>query len=151
MELNNYDTNDPGERAAISFSLNFRSGVPPYMQIIQQVETALRLGHLRIGDRLPKVKDAAASLAVNPNTVMKAYRELEVRGIAIGRQGVGKFISAVPETRSLDVFNVLEKKLTDGWLADAREAGLDDETILDLFQSTLMNARATPEALRQVN
>jgi GntR family transcriptional regulator len=121
------------------------------MQIIQQVETALRLGHLRIGDRLPKVKDAAASLAVNPNTVMKAYRELEVRGIAIGRQGVGKFISAVPETRSLDVFNVLEKKLTDGWLADAREAGLDDETILDLFQSTLMNARATPEALRQVN
>jgi GntR family transcriptional regulator len=66
----------------IEFHLDRRSGVAPYLQVIHQVRQALRLGLLRQGDHLPKVKDVAAGLAINPNTVLKAYRELEYEGLA---------------------------------------------------------------------
>ena len=64
----------------IEFRLDPASGVPTYLQLVQQVEHALRLGYLKPGDQLPKVRDVVASLAINPNTVLKAYRELEIEG-----------------------------------------------------------------------
>jgi GntR family transcriptional regulator len=78
---------------AIEFFLDTRSGVSPYLQLVQQVRQALQLGVLREGDRLPTVKDVVARLAINPNTVFKAYRELENQGLASAKPGVGTFIT----------------------------------------------------------
>src|ERR1700723_2404148 len=71
----------------IEFRLDPASGVPTYLQLVHQVEHALRLGYLKPGDQLPKVRDVVASLAINPNTVSKAYRELETKGLIVGRPG----------------------------------------------------------------
>src|SRR5579863_7080816 len=79
---------------SIEFHLDPGSGVPTFMQIVQQVEHALRLGYLSPGDQLPKVRDVVVELAINPNTVMKAYRELEMKGLVVGRPGQGTFIAA---------------------------------------------------------
>jgi GntR family transcriptional regulator len=125
------------DESPISFALDVRSGVPTYLQIVQQVESALRLGHLRSGDRLPKVKDVVAALAINPNTVLKAYRELENRGITIGRPGVGTFIIAAPLTVSAATFLELRSLLIKGWLQTARERGLQFDEIAALFHSAL--------------
>src|ERR1700736_6571389 len=76
----------------IEFRLDPASGVPTYLQLVQQVEHALRLGYLKPGDQLPTVKGTVAALAINPNTVLKAYRELEHRGLAAGRPGQGTFV-----------------------------------------------------------
>ena len=65
----------------IEFRLETRSGIAPYLQIVQQVKHALRLGMLRSGDQLPTVKEVVGSVAINPNTVLKAYRELEHEGL----------------------------------------------------------------------
>ncbi|MFD0854965.1 GntR family transcriptional regulator, partial [Actinomadura adrarensis] len=73
----------------IEFHLDGRSGVSPYLQIVRQVRQALRLGLLREGDQLPTVKEVVARLAINPNTVLKAYRELERDGLVAARPGVG--------------------------------------------------------------
>ena len=80
----------------IAFYLDRGLGVPTYLQFVHQVDYALRLGFLRAGDQLPRIKDVTRSLAVNPDTVMKAYRELELRGITAGRPGVGTFITQAP-------------------------------------------------------
>ena len=77
----------------IEFHLDARSGVAPYRQLIHQVRHALRLGLLREGDQLPKVKDVVAGLAINPNTVLKAYRELEYEGLVAARPGIGTFVT----------------------------------------------------------
>src|ERR1700728_1833795 len=77
----------------IDFHLDSRSGVSPYLQLVHQVRHALRLGLLREGDQLPTVKDVVARLAINPNTVSKAYRELEHEGLVAARVGVGTFIA----------------------------------------------------------
>src|SRR2546423_14980046 len=76
----------------IEFRLEGRSGIAPYLQIVQQVKHALRLGMLRSGDQLPTVKEVVGSIAINPNTVLKAYRELEREGLVEGRPGVGTFL-----------------------------------------------------------
>ena len=76
------------------FRLDGSSGVPPYLQLVHQVRQSLLLGYLREGDRLPTVKDVAADLVINPNTVVKAYRQLEHEGLAGGRPGQGTFITA---------------------------------------------------------
>ena len=72
--------------ASLVFRLDPGSGVPTYLQLVQQVEQAIRLGQLTFGDQLPTVKDVVGTLAINPNTVLKAYRELEHRGLAVGRR-----------------------------------------------------------------
>ena len=66
-----------GPGSPIEFRLDAATGVPTYLQLVHQVEHALRLGYLKPGDQLPKVRDVVASLAINPNTVLKAYKELE--------------------------------------------------------------------------
>src|SRR6266699_170063 len=77
----------------IEFHLDTRSGLSPYLQLVRQVRQALRLGLLREGDQLPTVKEVVAKLAINPNTVLKAYRELEHEGLAAARPGVGTFVT----------------------------------------------------------
>lgn len=119
----------------IEFHLSQRSGVSPYLQLVQQVRHALRLGILREGDQLPTVKDVVARLAINPNTVLKAYRELEHAGLASPRPGVGTFITATLSGASLAAHAPLRRDL-DRWIAKARKAGLDDESIEALFDAS---------------
>ncbi|RGA02134.1 GntR family transcriptional regulator [Microbispora triticiradicis] len=118
----------------IEFYLDGRSGVSPYLQLVQQVRHALRLGLLREGDRLPTVKDVVARLALNPNTVLKAYRELEHEGLVAARPGIGTFVTRTLTDASLAAHGRLRKDLL-RWLAAARLAGLDDESIEALFMS----------------
>lgn len=120
----------------IEFRLDPDSGVPTYLQIVRQVEHALRLGYLKPGDQLPRVKDVVASLAINPNTVLKAYRELEYKGLAAGRPGLGTFVEGNVDVVPLRDQQVLRRQLA-GWLADATAAGLDEEAITALFTSAL--------------
>ena len=119
----------------IEFHLDGRSGVAPYLQLIHQVRHALRLGLLDHGDQLPKVKDVAAGLAINPNTVLKAYRELEYEGLVAARPGVGTFVTGTLSGGSLAAHGPLRAGLR-RWLGQARRAGLDDESIEALFRST---------------
>src|ERR1700722_16942929 len=122
----------------IMFYLDRGSGVPPYLQFVPQVDYALRLGFLREGDQLPRIKDVTRTLAVNPDTVMKAYRELEVRGVAAGRPGVGPFIMAAPDIAGLKQIAGLQKKLA-GWLGEAAAAGVDELGMKALFAAALRN------------
>jgi GntR family transcriptional regulator len=119
----------------IEFHLDARSGVAPYRQLIHQVRQALRLGLLREGDQLPKVKDVVAGLAINPNTVLKAYRELEYEGLVAARPGIGTFVTGTLDGGPLAEHGPLRRDLQ-RWLAKARRAGLDDESIEALFDST---------------
>jgi GntR family transcriptional regulator len=119
----------------IEFHLDTRSGVAPYMQLIHQVRQALRLGLLREGDKLPTVKEVAGGLAINPNTVLKAYRELEYEGLAAARPGVGTFVTKTLADDSVAAHEPLSQELG-SWLAKARAAGLDDESIEAIFRST---------------
>ncbi|EFE72499.1 transcriptional regulator [Streptomyces viridosporus ATCC 14672] len=123
----------------IEFHLNSRSGLPPYQQLVQQVRHALRLGLLKEGDRLPTVKDVAKQMAVNPNTVLKAYRELEHDGLVAARPGVGTFVTRTLADATLAAHGPLRKDLQ-RWLTKARLAGLDDESIEALFMSTFRDA-----------
>jgi GntR family transcriptional regulator len=123
----------------IEFHLNGRSGVSPYLQVVQQVRQALRLGLLQVGDQLPTVKEVVAHLAINPNTVLKAYRELEHEGLVAARPGVGTFVTATLATESLAAHEPLRQDLR-RWLAKARRAGLDEESIEALFWSTFRSA-----------
>lgn len=119
----------------IEFHLNATSGVSPYLQLVQQVRRALRLGLLVEGDQLPTVKDVVAHLAINPNTVLKAYRELEHGGLVAARAGVGTFVTSTLSDASLAAHGPLRLELQ-RWLAKARRAGLDDESIEALFQDS---------------
>jgi len=123
----------------IEFHLDARSGVSPYLQLIQQVRQALRLGLLSEGDQLPTVKDVVARLAINPNTVLKAYRELEYEGLVAARAGVGTFVTKSLADGSLAAHGPLRVDLQ-GWIAKARLAGLDDESIEALFAATFRAA-----------
>jgi GntR family transcriptional regulator len=119
----------------IEFHVDGRSGVAPYMQLVQQVRRALRLGLLTEGDQLPTVKEVVSKVAINPNTVLKAYRELEHEGLVAPRPGVGTFVTRTLADRSLAAHEPLREELR-AWLAKARAAGLDTESIEALFVTT---------------
>lgn len=119
----------------MEFHLDTRSGVAPYLQLVQQVRQALRLGLLSEGDRLPTVKDVAAQVAVNPNTVLKAYRELEHQGLAAPKPGVGTFVTGTLGDTTPAEHEPLRRELRH-WLGRARAAGLDEEGIEALFRTT---------------
>jgi GntR family transcriptional regulator len=125
-----------GGVSPIAFRLDPASGVPTYLQLVQQVEHALRLGYLKPGDRLPKVRDVVAALAINPNTVLKAYKELEGKGLAAGRPGQGTFVLATLSQVALPELTTLRRSLL-GWLAAADTAGLDEDGTVALFTSAL--------------
>jgi len=114
------------------FRLDGASGVPPYLQIVHQVRQSLLLGYLREGDRLPTVKDVASDLAINPNTVVKAYRQLEHEGLAGGRPGQGTFITGTLSPAAPDTRQALRGSL-EKWLREADEAGLSEEAVTALI------------------
>jgi GntR family transcriptional regulator len=120
----------------IEFHLDPRSGVATYLQIVQQVKDALRLGTIDVGDQLPTVREVVADLAVNPNTVAKAYRELEHEGLVVARQGRGTFVASTLAPASLRHHDELRASF-ERWLASAEAAGLDEESIRALISSTL--------------
>lgn len=124
----------------IEFRVDSGTGVPPYRQLVHQVEHALRLGQLQVGDRLPTVKEVAKNLVINPNTVLKAYRELEHKGLAKGRPGQGTFIESgltgLPAEQQAELRADLEL-----WLAKAYRAGMDSEGIAALVATVLHDFR----------
>jgi GntR family transcriptional regulator len=123
----------------IAFRIDTRSGIPPYLQIVQQVRHALRLGMIDPGDQLPTIKQVVADVAINPNTVLKAYRELEREGLVEGRAGVGTFVLKRPAGPPPPLLGQLRRSL-DRWLRTAFDAGLDHESIASLFESELRDA-----------
>lgn len=112
----------------IRFRLDRHSGLPVYRQLEEQVRQALRLGLLRPGDQLPPVRDVVEQVAINPNTVHRAYRELEHQGLVEGQPGRGTFVRATPPGASVRDTDRLRAPLAE-WMRSARAAGLDDEAI----------------------
>ena len=129
----------------IDFHLDARSGLPPSQQLVKQVTDALRLGRLREGDQLPTVREVVASLAINPNTVLKAYRELEHRGLVGARPGQGTYVRKTLPSASLADQRALRRGLL-RWLRSAQAAGVDQEGILALVGSVLREAETEAEA-----
>jgi len=123
----------------IAFRLDTHSKVATYMQLVQQVRQSLRTGLLEPGDQLPKVREVAESLAINPNTVLKAYRELELEGLVEGRPGVGTFVVRSLAGPSLASQGGLKDELV-VWLRRARLAGLEQEDVVALVETTLRDA-----------
>ena len=131
------------------FHLDGRSGVPAFQQIAQQVRNGLLLGIIEVGDRLPTVKEVVAQVAVNPNTVLKAYRELEYEGLVQPRPGLGTFVVATIGTTqtSAAIRDNLAKEL-EQWLAKAANAGLDAESIAALIAHTLQTSTGQTSTLQ---
>src|SRR5438093_13357349 len=123
----------------IEFHLDTRSGVAPYLQIVHQVRHALRLGMLHEGDQLPTVKDVVGRLAINPNTVLKAYNELDHEGLVAARPGIGTFVTGTLADGSLAAQGPLRRDLQ-RWMDRARRAGLDEESIEALFRDCFRSA-----------
>ena len=123
----------------IRFRVDGRSVVPPYLQIVQQVRQALRMGVLDVGDKLPTVREVVAATAINPNTVLKGYRDLEREGLVEPRAGHGTFVVRRPPGPPPGTITRLGRGLA-RWVRDARDAGLDDESIESLLRVTLQAA-----------
>lgn len=123
----------------IEFWLDGSSRVATYMQLVQQVRQALRMGMLAPGDQLPKVREVAEALVINPNTVLKAYRELELEGLVEGRRGQGTFVLRSLAGPAVANLAVLRAELV-AWLGRARAAGLDRDEVDALVQTTLRGA-----------
>jgi GntR family transcriptional regulator len=120
----------------IEFQLNTSSGVATYLQLAQQVRHALRLGLLGPGDQLPTAREVVAKLAVNPNTVLKAYRELEREGLVAARPGLGTFVKRGLGGGNLAAQMRLRRHL-DRWLGEATAAGLDAEGVEALYEAAI--------------
>jgi GntR family transcriptional regulator len=118
----------------LTFRIDRRSGVATYLQIVQQTKQALRLGLLEPGDRLPTAREVVEATAVNPNTVLKAYRELEREGLVESRRGLGTFVRKSLD--GADAGSPLGTELAD-WLRRARAEGLGREVVMALFNSAL--------------
>lgn len=129
----------------IQFRLDRGSGVTPYLQLIQQVRQAVRLGRLREGDQLPTAREVVAALGINPNTVHKAYRELERDGLVRSRPGLGTFVEA-GATRAHPAQDPAIRAGLASWVEAAEQAGLDAEDMRAVFDSVLADR---DDALRQ--
>src|ERR1700683_69714 len=123
----------------ISFRVDSRSAVPPYLQIVQQVRQALRMGVLEVSDQLPTVREVVSATAINPNTVLKAYRDLEREGLIEARAGHGTFVLRLPPGPPPGTHTRLGRSLA-RWVREARDAGLDDESMEALLRITLQAA-----------
>jgi GntR family transcriptional regulator len=123
----------------IEFHLDGRSRIATYMQLVQQVRQALRVGMLEPGDQLPRVREVAESLAINPNTVLKAYRELEHDGLVEGRPGQGTFVLRSLAGPALGSQVELRRELL-AWLARDRAGGLENKDVVAPFETTLRAA-----------
>jgi GntR family transcriptional regulator len=118
----------------IEFHLDPSSGVPTYAQLVQQVHQALQLGLLEPGDRLPTAQQVVSSLAINPNTVLKAYRDLEREGLVRARPGLGTFVvGRLPRTDPAAQARFRKSMAT--WLQAARSAGLSADEIEAIYRT----------------
>jgi GntR family transcriptional regulator len=123
--------------ALLAFHLDDRSGVPYYVQLIEQVRHAVRFGMLRTGDQLPTVKEVAAMVPVNPNTVLHAYRELEHDGLVRIQAGRGTFVApGAGPVLARDVYDSLARRLEE-WVGGARDVGLDEAAMESLFDEVV--------------
>jgi GntR family transcriptional regulator len=120
----------------LDFRIDSTSGVAPYAQLVAQVKQAMRLGWLQPGDKLPTAHEVAASVAINPNTVQKAYRELEYEGLVAGRPGLGTFVQRSLSQSTPGSLATLTRRL-ERWIVAARAAGLDEDGIMDVVRATL--------------
>ena len=124
------------------FRLDTGSGIPPYLQLVQQVRQALLLGFLRPGDRLPLIREVVEALAINPNTVAKAYRQLEQESLITGRPGQGTFVNDTPAvTVPAATYTSLRRGLRT-WLHAAYAAGLDDAAVSALIAAVHHETRS---------
>jgi GntR family transcriptional regulator len=123
----------------INFRIDGRSVAPPYLQIVQQVRQALRMGFLDVGDQLPTVREVVSATAINPNTVLKAYRDLEREGLVEARAGHGTFVRNRPPGPPPGTHTRMGRSLA-RWVREAREAGLDNESMEELLRVTLRAA-----------
>ena len=132
--------------ASLQFRLDSRSGVPTYMQLVQQVRHAVQYAILRPGDQLPTAREVVEDLAINPNTVLKAYRELDAQGFVHARPGAGTFVAAdAPEPVERAVHTPLRRAL-DRWLNGAKDAGLDRDSVAALFTVAFQDAFSREES-----
>src|SRR5579859_4915876 len=128
------------KKPVIEFHLDGQTGVAPYLQIVHQVKQALRLGLLQPGDQLPTMREIVGQLAINPNTVFKAYRTLELEGLVGSRPGLGTFVLRTLADPALESHDALRQRLM-GWLQDAAAAGLQEESIEALFTNALQQLK----------
>jgi GntR family transcriptional regulator len=124
------------EAPLITFRLDPRTGVAPYRQLVDQVRQAVSLGLLRAGDRLPSVREVVTQITINPNTVHRAYRDLEHEGVVEGRPGLGTFIVASSPQLASEEREKLLCGLRD-WVDRARTAGLDAEGIAAIVAAVM--------------
>ena len=129
----------------LDLRIDTHSGIAPYAQVVQQVKQALRLGWLQPGDQLPTVHEVAAAIVINPNTVQKAYKELEQEGLVVGRPGRGTFIARSLTQTTPASLAALSRRL-DRWVVAARAAGLDDDGIMDVVRATMWAANIEASA-----
>jgi len=135
------------ENVMIHFRLDPRSGVPAYRQLYDQVQQAVSLGHLKPGDQLPPVREVVRQITLNPNTVHRAYRDLETAGIVEGRPGRGTFVVEVPTPlttpeRQAELQNDLVV-----WIEKARAAGMNDDAISALVSLSIRLKKAVKEVV----
>lgn len=129
----------------LDFRIDPASGIAPYAQLVQQVKQALRLGWLQPGDKLPTAHQVAASVAINPNTVQKAYKELEYEGLVAGRPGQGTFVRRSLSQATPGSLATLTRSLA-RWIAAARAAGLDEDGIMDVVRAAMRDFDAEASA-----
>ena len=125
------------KQPSILFRLDPRSGIAPYRQLVNQVRQAVEIGRLCGGDQLPSVRDVVTQVTINPNTVHRAYRELEHLGLAEGRLGLGTFITENSGTLTADTGNAELSRQLQLWAQRARAAGLDEDDMLELLRRIL--------------
>ena len=123
----------------IEFRLDRTSGVTTYWQLVQQVRHAIRVGRLKPGDQLPTAREVVSKLAINPNTVLKAYRELERDSLVTSRPGQGTFVTRAAHAMPGSAHTALRRSL-ERWVRSAREAGLDTENIRAIVATTLQES-----------
>jgi len=124
------------EGDVVEYRIDRRSGIPAYVQIVRQTEQALRMGVLRVGDKLPTAKEVVAATAINPNTVFRAYRDLEQAGLVRSRRGLGTFVTRSLARPGAEDDSPLRTDLTE-WVARARAAGLERDDVLALVTAAL--------------
>jgi GntR family transcriptional regulator len=123
------------------FRLDSGSGVPPYLQLVQQVRQAVLLGFLRPGDRLPLIREVVEELAINPNTVAKAYRQLEQEALVTGRPGQGTFVNEVSSAPVSPATYTSLRRGLESWLRRAYAAGLDEQAVNALFSTVHLQTK----------
>ncbi|MFD7924174.1 GntR family transcriptional regulator [Streptomyces sp. NPDC059740] len=131
------------EGDVVEYRIDRGSGVAAYVQIVQQTERALRMGTLQVGDKLPTAREVVEATAINPNTVLKAYRELERAGLVEARRGLGTFVRRSLARPGTQEDSPLRTELA-AWTQRARAAGLERADILALVTAALDQQEQDP-------